>query len=23
MLNCLRSIDVHSRFGLPRIAFIS
>ncbi|MGV3244293.1 DUF3267 domain-containing protein [Staphylococcus sp. 11261D007BR] len=23
MLNCLRSIDIHSRFGLPRIAFIS
>ncbi|QIN26339.1 DUF3267 domain-containing protein [Staphylococcus chromogenes] len=23
MLNCSRSIDIHSRFGLPRIAFIS
>ncbi|ARJ50100.1 DUF3267 domain-containing protein [Staphylococcus lutrae] len=23
MLNCLRSIDIHSRFGLARIAFIS
>lgn len=23
MLNCSRSIDIHSRFGIPRIAFIS
>ncbi|QLK86339.1 DUF3267 domain-containing protein [Staphylococcus sp. 17KM0847] len=23
MLNCSKSIDIHSRFGIPRIAFIS